>query len=255
LNTLGKPRNERGVFDPRFDSSRVVKNSFFRTLRWPLLALRIEKGHGWTFSQPTRQVMDTAGPAPILGGTRGTGVQIAKRCLARFFIGGAMLVGAEVASADSVAVWLGSGNHANLDGVAIQRDARAPIREYDASRLTGRVELVAGYIQGRKSEPNHHDIAIIGATPVLRLERPQGDRNVFLEGGIGIRLLSDATLYDDRHFSTAFQFGELLGVGVRFGPSQIYEVGMRIEHISNGGIKEPNDGVSFATIHGAYHYN
>jgi lipid A 3-O-deacylase len=197
----------------------------------------------------------TIGQALILSGTRSTGLLIAQRWFARFFIGGAMLVGAEVAGADSVAVWLGSGNHADLAGVSIQWDARAPVREYDASRLTRHLELAASYIQGRARSEHNNDIAVVGATPVLRLERPQGNLTLFLEGGIGIRLLSDATLYDNRHFSTAFQFGELLGVGLRFGPRQIYEVGMRVEHISNGGIKEPNDGISFATIHWAYHYN
>ncbi len=76
----------------------------------------------------------------------------------------------------------------------------------------------------------------------------------YVEGGAGIHLLSH-TRIDERVFSTSFQFGELLGAGVNFGDREQYSIGVRIQHISNGRIKEPNDGITFGEIRFAYRWD
>jgi len=47
---------------------------------------------------------------------------------------------------------------------------------------------------------------------------------------------------------SAFQFGEHLGFGYRFGVTGAYDLGYRFQHISNGNIKDPNDGINFHQI-------
>ena len=52
----------------------------------------------------------------------------------------------------------------------------------------------------------------------------------------------------DREMSTAFQFGEFIGGAIRFGAKGDYELGVRLQHVSNGGIKHPNDGITYPMV-------
>ncbi len=87
-----------------------------------------------------------------------------------------------------------------------------------------------------------------GAGGLRLAEWPARAWSPFVELGAGINLLSHAALQPARVFSTAFQFGELGGVGVRFGTAGAYELGLRVQHISYGGIKQPNDGITFVVV-------
>src|SRR5512134_2290238 len=82
--------------------------------------------------------------------------------------------------------------------------------------------------------------AELAATPVCRFER----QAIYLEGAIGFHLVQ-AGMSAQRTFSTAFQCGEHLGAGMRFGPGRRYDVGVRVQHISNGGVSSPNPGINF----------
>ena len=66
----------------------------------------------------------------------------------------------------------------------------------------------------------------------------------FAEGALGMHVLTHARI-GDRAISTAFQFGQHLAVGARFGERHAYSLAVRAEHVSNANIKRPNDGVSF----------
>jgi hypothetical protein len=89
----------------------------------------------------------------------------------------------------------------------------------------------------------------VSAAPVLHFESDA--RRAFFpyrEASVGLHLLSDTRINEERQFSTAFQFGEFLGVGAKFGENRQYDVAVRIEHVSNGGIKKPNDGLTYAAL-------
>jgi lipid A 3-O-deacylase len=95
----------------------------------------------------------------------------------------------------------------------------------------------------------------VGLTPVVELRRPPASGvSYYVEGGIGIHLLSH-TRIDQRGLSTAFQCGEFVGTGVDFGDRGQYGIGVRIQHISNGGIKEPNCGVTFGEARISYRWD
>jgi len=92
------------------------------------------------------------------------------------------------------------------------------------------------------------DLWDLSATPVLRLEpAARTGLTVFLDAGIGVSLISH-TRIDSRVLSTGFQFNELIGPGVRFGGRGQFEIALRVQHTSNDGIREPNNGLTFRTL-------
>ncbi len=92
-----------------------------------------------------------------------------------------------------------------------------------------------------------------GVTPVLRLQQTTRSAvSPYLEIGVGAHLLSETSVLPDHRFSTAFQFGSHVGVGVRFGPHHAYDLSYRFQHLSNAGIKQPNDGIDFHEVRLGY---
>ncbi len=70
----------------------------------------------------------------------------------------------------------------------------------------------------------------------------------FVELGFGGTVMDRLYRSPDDTFSTAFQFTESAGLGYRFGPRDRYELSLRLQHVSNGGIKKPNPGATFAKL-------
>ncbi|MGN5476236.1 acyloxyacyl hydrolase [Cupriavidus basilensis] len=93
-----------------------------------------------------------------------------------------------------------------------------------------------------------------GVAPVVRLAWKRYSWVPFLELSLGLRLMSETRSADDHIYSTAFQFSEYGGLGVAFGKDQQFAVGYRYQHISNGGIKEPNPGTGFSTVYLRYRF-
>ena len=112
-------------------------------------------------------------------------------------------------------------------------------------RLRHELELAAWRV------PKARDLLELGYSPVLRLERPlQGGHAVlFVEGSIGARLLSHTRVAPERSLSTAFQFSDMLGVGVQWGAQARSTLGLRYQHVSNLGIKRPNPGLDFGQLY------
>ena len=112
-------------------------------------------------------------------------------------------------------------------------------------RLRHELELAAWRV------PKARDLLELGYSPVLRLERPLrgGQALLFVEGSIGARLLSHTRVAPDRSLSTAFQFSDMLGVGVQWGAQARSTLGLRYQHVSNLGIKKPNPGMDFGQLY------
>lgn len=94
----------------------------------------------------------------------------------------------------------------------------------------------------------------IGVTPVLRWQPGEADRRWFLEAGIGANVLLPVYRSRDKRFSTAFNFGDHVAVGLRFGEAAQHEFALRLQHFSNAGIKHPNPGENFVQLRYAYAY-
>ncbi len=92
----------------------------------------------------------------------------------------------------------------------------------------------------------------IGLTPVIRLR--SGVSKFYLEGGIGVHLLSNTRINADRGFGISAQFGEHIGFGMNFGDKDRYELGYRLQHLSNADLAEPNNGINLHLIRLGYNY-
>ena len=82
-------------------------------------------------------------------------------------------------------------------------------------------------------------------TPVFRYQRSGGGWQPYFEGAIGFHLLTNLEVSSRRKFSTSFQFGDHLGVGVQDGRN---DWSLRLQHLSNGGISRPNPGINFLIL-------
>ncbi|WP_321794270.1 acyloxyacyl hydrolase [Caballeronia sp. J97] len=100
----------------------------------------------------------------------------------------------------------------------------------------------------------HPNIWEIGITPVVRFVKSAGYFRPFIEAGVGVRLLSHTRITEDFSVGSAFQFADMVGVGMIFGAKQNYQAGLRFQHLSNGGIKEPNPGINFSQLYLQYNF-
>ncbi|MBC7716433.1 MAG: acyloxyacyl hydrolase [Pseudorhodobacter sp.] len=92
----------------------------------------------------------------------------------------------------------------------------------------------------------------LGLIPVFRWSPSEGASPWFAEAGIGATLTTVAYQTDRKRFSTRFNFGDHLAVGRSFGASRAHELSLRLEHFSNGGLKQPNPGENFVQIRYLY---
>lgn len=88
----------------------------------------------------------------------------------------------------------------------------------------------------------------VGLTPVLRWQAVDDGPHWFIEAGIGANIVTPIYRRDSKSFSTAFNFGDHVGIGWRFGASDRHELALRIQHFSNAGIKLPNPGENFRQL-------
>ncbi|HTS52544.1 MAG TPA: acyloxyacyl hydrolase [Burkholderiales bacterium] len=160
-----------------------------------------------------------------------------------------MLLGAAPAAAGiAISVEAGRGESVDVWGVGL---AWTDLHTW---HLGGHVDLSLSLLgrldhwHGTEANAAVTDLWDVSATPVLRLQPAERSGvTPFLDVGIGVSLLSQTSI-DSRYLSTHFQFNELIGPGVRFGGRGQYELSLRVQHTSNGDIKEPNNGLTFRTI-------
>ncbi|MDA8445054.1 acyloxyacyl hydrolase [Paracidovorax valerianellae] len=98
------------------------------------------------------------------------------------------------------------------------------------------------------------NITLIGFTPTFRMRPDNGRANWFWEGGVGITYADSKYHIPDKEFSTRYNFGSHLGVGYSLGAQREHEIMVRVQHLSNAGIKKPNPGENFVQLRYAYHF-
>lgn len=167
----------------------------------------------------------------------------------------ALLVSGNVFAMDGLSVELGSGQHANSARVGLQWDFDQTWFNEGDGLVAGFWEANIGTWRGNSAAGSNRTITDIGITPVFRFQQktPTGF-SPYLEGAIGFHLLSTSTVHAKRELGSTFQFGDHIGFGARFGEKQQFDLGFRLQHLSNGGIKMPNHGINFNQIHFSYHF-
>jgi hypothetical protein len=132
----------------------------------------------------------------------------------------------------------GTGNHAvHLWRLGLQW------QQDQGERWSWYWDLSVGGFRG--DEGTVHDV---GATPVVRYAKSA--RGPYVEAAVGFHILSDSHINSDLDFSTRFQFGTHLAAGYHRGR---YDWQVRLQHLSNGGMRNPNPGINFISLRVQYY--
>ena len=143
----------------------------------------------------------------------------------------------------------------NLYRVSAQWDWNKKLIEMGAWHLGGYWETSFGYWDNNSFAKTHDSIFDFGVTPVFRFQQNNiSSLSPYAELGVGFHLLSHTSVSTQRQFGSAFQFGDHIGAGVRFGDKGKYDIGYRYQHLSNAGIKQPNQGINFHQLRLQYHF-
>jgi len=119
--------------------------------------------------------------------------------------------------------------------------------ELSGGRLDAVGEFAVAYWSANSSR-HPGNLWQFSATPFLRWWTGE---KFFIELGIGANGFS-RTRFADKVISTAFQFGDHVGVGWQItGNSRL---GLRYSHFSNAGIKKPNPGLDILQLNYLYQF-
>lgn len=167
-----------------------------------------------------------------------------------FFAVAVLIFASPCRASDGASFELGSGDGAEMWRVGVFWD-------WKRKSLSAGNWHVGGYWEaqfGQWSGSGKRTITDFGLTPVFRFQQTSPSRiSPYVEGAIGFHLISSTALDDNRRFSTAFQFGDHVGAGARFGERGRYDLSLRFQHLSNGSIKKPNNGINFLQIRLQHH--
>jgi hypothetical protein len=177
-----------------------------------------------------------------------------KRLLVLVFF---LVMANSVYAVDGVFIEYGEANNVEMSRVGALWDWDGSWLDDGDWQVTGFWEASLGRWRGHRPDDNNQTITEVGITPVFRFAPKSAVAGMtpYLEGGfIGLHLISPTFIYNDRKFGSAFQFGNHIGFGARFGGQRQFDLGYRFQHLSNGDIKQPNQGVNFSQLHFIYHF-
>jgi hypothetical protein len=155
---------------------------------------------------------------------------------------------------DSVSLEAGGGEHVQVLRLSAQKDWNQNWLPYKGYHLSGYWDANIAYWRANQwldVPGNRHNLAVVGITPVFRWEADD-KRGVYADAGIGAALFSDVYRNTHRELSTAYEFADHVGVGYVFDNK--WELGARLQHYSNGGIKHPNGGVNLFMVKANYRF-
>jgi hypothetical protein len=115
-------------------------------------------------------------------------------------------------------------------------------RPLGSGLLSGYHDLAIGRWRAEVDE-GHKNFTQLGYTPVLRWWSSGQPGGFFVEGGIGVNVVSPRFRTVDKRVGSNFTFGDHLGAGWRSSGGT--EVSLRFQHFSNGGLASPNPAVDF----------
>jgi lipid A 3-O-deacylase len=171
----------------------------------------------------------------------------AKRLLARMAVFAMLATGASsVPALDGVSLELGKNGSYEMARLGAQWQWQKRWLDSGKRHIGGYWDLSAAQWSADAPAGLNDSLVDIGFTPTLRWQA-NDLRGVYLEAGIGLHFLSHTSL-GGRRFSTAFQFGDHLGLGYRFGAKGAYDLSYRFQHHSNADIKKPNAGMDFHQV-------
>lgn len=155
---------------------------------------------------------------------------------------------AAAATVDGISLEAGGGAKVQMLRVAVQKYWTRKYFQSNGTHIGAYWDFSLAQWRGnayKDVDGQHQNITNIGVTPVLRFQS-DSLKGWYVEGGIGFNLLSERYDNDSNFLSTNYQFGDHVGVGYVFDNK--WELGMKLQHFSNGGFKKPNSGVNFLLV-------
>jgi hypothetical protein len=150
--------------------------------------------------------------------------------------------------ADSVSGEFGTGNKTKMVRAGLQWNWKDPWFKSNGTHLGGYWDATLAYWQENAYQgiaDNKSSLVDIGITPVWRFEN-DSKKGLYGEAAVGAHLHSHIYNNNGRPFSTAFQFGDHIGVG--YVTQDGWDIALKAQHFSNGAIKHPNPGMNMAVL-------
>ncbi len=158
---------------------------------------------------------------------------------------------APAAAIDGVSFEAGGGDGTRMWRAGVQWDWNKRWLAGGGWHLGAYWDLQLGRWSADARPGNAGSLIDVGLTPVFRFQRDDL-AGPYAEAAIGFHFLSERSIGAKR-FGTSFQFGDHIGVGYRFG-RQGWDVSLRLQHLSNGGIEKPNPGINFGQLRLQYRF-
>jgi lipid A 3-O-deacylase len=139
--------------------------------------------------------------------------------------------------------------HAASLGVALPLRWRSA--DYGA---TTHLELSASGWRAPRPDGGHRTLTQVSVVPMARGRFDDGRSPWFVEAGIGLALLDRELRTPRRRFSTRLNFSDNLGFGRSFGARGEQEISLRLQHVSNAGLRKPNPGLDLLLLRYAHSF-
>jgi lipid A 3-O-deacylase len=154
-------------------------------------------------------------------------------------------------AADSASLEYATGNKSQFVRVGVQWNWEQQWFKSNGTHVSGYWDATLSEFRENRYQGTDatKSLTDIGITPVFRFETDD-KKGLYAEAGIGAHYMSSIYDNNNRAFSTNFQFGDHIGVGYVMNSG--WDVGMKIQHFSNGGIKHPNPGANFVVLKTAH---
>ncbi len=161
-----------------------------------------------------------------------------------------------VRAMDSASFEVGSGDGTDMARVGVQWEWKRRWFDTGTWHIGGYWDQQLGYWKGSSGAGGNTSLADFGITPTFRLQ-PGSRSSVspYLEAAIGLHYRSKKRIHAGKRFGSHPDFGDHIGAGVRFGERGRYDLGVRLQHLSNAGIEEPNPGINFAQLRFQVHFD
>jgi len=160
----------------------------------------------------------------------------------RLFAAALLVMAFAARAADGFSLELGLGDR-DVSALRVGVHSYYQLQKLEPHNVHVLLEASLGYWS--TDEGPIYDIAM---TPVFRYARSRNS-GPYLEAAIGLHFLTDTHIKPDVTLSTHFQFGDHIGFGVR---RDKYDLGIRLQHLSNAGLRNPNPGINFVLLCLAY---
>jgi lipid A 3-O-deacylase len=114
------------------------------------------------------------------------------------------------------------------------------------SELSAHTEVIVNEWRGeRVDESGERFYTQVVVLPSLRMRLDRGASPWFLEVGIGASWMNRKFETPHKQLSTQWNFYDVLGLGYTLGgPQGTQEIDLRLVHVSNGGLRNPNPGLN-----------